>query len=163
MVIDDFVAATKGRYRQIVAIEPDTASRAQLTQKAARHSSTEIRSEALSDRNGPVTFHEGLGYASQISPTGQLKIAARTLDSLSLTPTFIKFHLEGGELAALKGTRETMLASRPMIAATVYHNDDGIWHTPRWLMETLPDYRFLFRTHAWCGNGAVIYAIPRER
>jgi hypothetical protein len=30
-------------------------------------------------------------------------------------------------------------------------------------METLPDYRFLFRIHSWCGTGAVIYAIPDER
>ncbi len=27
-------------------------------------------------------------------------------------------------------------------------------------METLPDYRFLFRAHSWCGTGAVVYAIP---
>ena len=75
----------------------------------------------------------------------------------------VKLHLEGGELAALKGARQTLLTHRPVLAATVYHNADGIWETPHWLMDNLPDYRFLFRVHAWCGNGAVIYAIPRER
>ena len=38
------------------------------------------------------------------------------------------------------------MSNRPIIAATVYHNADGIWKTPLWLMETLPDYRFLFRS-----------------
>jgi hypothetical protein len=46
---------------------------------------------------------------------------------------------------------------------TVYHNADGIWKTPAWLMETLPGYRFLFRAHSWCGTGAVIYALPEEK
>ncbi len=30
-------------------------------------------------------------------------------------------------------------------------------------METLPDYRFFFRAHSWCGNGAVVYCLPKER
>ena len=80
-----------------------------------------------------------------------------------MAPTFVKLHLEGGELTALKGGRQTLIANRPLIAATVYHNDDGIWKTAHWLMETLADYRFLFRLHSWCGTGAVVYAIPNKR
>ena len=87
----------------------------------------------------------------------------RALDALGLNPTFLKLHLEGGELAALKGARQTLLSRRPIVAATVYHNADGIWRTPLWLMETLPDYHFLFRSHGWCGTGAVVYAMPAER
>jgi hypothetical protein len=86
-----------------------------------------------------------------------------TLDALRLTLSFLKLHLEGAELPTLKGARETLLSSRPIVAATVYHNADGIWKTPLWLMQTLPDYRFLFRAHSWCGTGAVVYAIPDER
>jgi hypothetical protein len=63
----------------------------------------------------------------------------------------------------LKGARQTLLTSRPIVAVTVYHNADGMWRTPLWLMQTLPDYRFLFRSHSWCGTGAVVYAIPKER
>ena len=63
----------------------------------------------------------------------------------------------------MRGARQTLIDCRPIVAATVYHNDDGIWRTALWLMETLPRYRFLFRLHSWCGTGAVIYAIPYER
>ena len=63
----------------------------------------------------------------------------------------------------MRGARQTLIDCRPIVAATVYHNDDGIWRTALWLMETLPRYRFLFRLHSWCGTGAVIYAIPHER
>jgi hypothetical protein len=66
-------------------------------------------------------------------------------------------------LAALKGARETLVNRRPLVTVTVYHNADGLFKTARWLMQNLNDYRFLFRIHAWCGTGAVIYAIPNER
>jgi hypothetical protein len=92
-----------------------------------------------------------------------MPVAVRPLDALDLSPSFVKLHLEGAELSALKGARGTLLAHRPIVAATVYHNADGIWRTPLWLMETLPDYRFLFRLHSWCGTGAVVYGIPNER
>jgi hypothetical protein len=122
-----------------------------------------IHGFALAERDGAAPFHEGLGYASQLSTTGSTQIECRALDALELQPTFLKLHLEGGELAALKGARETLVNHRPLVTVTVYHNDDGLWKTARWLMQTLTGYRFLFRIHAWCGAGAVIYAIPNER
>ena len=99
---------------------------------------------ALAEEEGEAPFHDGLGYASQLADTGRKRVATRPLDALGVSPTFVKLHLEGAELAALKGARRTLASSRPIIAATVYHNADGIWRTPLWLMQTLPDYRFLF-------------------
>ena len=63
----------------------------------------------------------------------------------------------------MRGARQTLIECRPIVATTVYRNDDGICRTALWLMETLPHYSFLFRLHSWCGTGAVIYAIPHER
>lgn len=40
--------------------------------------------------------------------------------------SFIKLHLEGGELDALKGGQQSLTRRRPIVVATVYHNDDGI-------------------------------------
>jgi FkbM family methyltransferase len=162
-VVDTFTRQTKGEFRQIVAIEPDPANRARLASRIAGDPRVTIYDFAVADDEGEAPFHDALGYASQLSDTGRLRVATRPVDSLGLSPSFVKLHLEGAELAALKGARRTLVAARPMIAATVYHNADGIWRTPLWLMETLPDYRCLFRAHSWCGTGAVIYAIPNER
>lgn len=166
-VTADFVRRMNGAFRRIVAIEPDRPNRARLqaTVRDALNSDRRItvRDFALADRDGDAPFHEGLGYASQLSATGATRCTCHALDSLDLAPTYVKLHLEGGELAALKGARRELLACRPLIAATVYHNDDGLFKTARWLMQTLPDYEFLFRIHSWCGTGAVIYGIPNER
>lgn len=166
-VIETFIKRSKGAFRQIAAIEPDSSNRARLEEYLRAWLPDDARLTiydcVLADDKREASFHEGLDYASQLSDTGQMRVTTQTLDALDLSPTFLKLHLEGGELAALKGARQTLLAHRPIVVATVYHNADGIWETPRWLMDTLPGYRFLFRIHAWCGNGAVVYAIPHER
>jgi FkbM family methyltransferase len=166
-VTETFVKLTGDAFKQIVAIEPDPGSRAKLEaafqSRLPNDPRVSVLDCALADHDGEAPFHNGLGYASQLSDTGRKRVTLRTLDSLGLSPTFVKLHLEGAELAALKGARQTLLLSRPIVAATVYHNADGIWRTPLWLMEALPGYRFLFRVHSWCGTGAVVYAIPNER
>lgn len=165
-VIDAFTARTNGRFASIVAVEPDAANRERLlaTIEATMPGDDRvvILNCALGSAPGEARFHAGLGYASQLSATGRESVRVAKLDDLTAA-SFVKLHLEGGELDALKGGREMLARDRPIVAATVYHNDDGIWRTPLWLMETLPGYRFLFRLHSWCGTGAVIYAIPEER
>jgi FkbM family methyltransferase len=166
-VTEAFVRKTNGSFRQIVAVEPDPSNRTRLKhglQRGLPHDARmTIQDCALAADSGEALFHDGLGYASQLADTGRIRIVTRPLDALALAPTFVKLHLEGGELAALQGARQTLLTHRPIVAATVYHNADGIWRTPLWLMQTLADYRFLFRLHSWCGTGAVVYALPRER
>lgn len=166
-VIEEFVRLTNGLFDRILAIEPDPFNFIQLRRNLGTRmldgSRIDFGDFALAENEGHLPFHEGLGHASQLSNSGTMHITVRPLDALNVSPTFLKLHLEGGELAALKGARKTLARSRPIIATTVYHNADGIWHTPLWLMETLSEYRFLFRLHTWCGTGAVIYAIPNER
>lgn len=165
-VVEAFTTRMAGRFRGIVAVEPDADNRARLKAFLDRAMPGDARiqviGDALGSAPGEATFHSGLGYASQIAETGDETVAVTKLDALGPT-SFVKLHLEGAELEALKGGRAMLLDSRPIVTATVYHNDDGLWRTPLWLMDTLPDYRFLFRLHSWCGTGAVIYAIPEER
>jgi len=166
-VTQEFVRQTNGAFDRILAIEPDPSNLAHLRSNLQSWMPDDGRIYcsdcALADVEADLPFREGLGYASQLSETGTTRVATRALDTMGLSPTFLKLHLEGGELAALKGARKTLLLNRPIITATVYHNADGIWRSPLWLMETLRDYHFLFRLHTWCGTGAVIYAIPNER
>ena len=166
-VTKSFIKRTHGAFERIAAIEPDAVNRSVLNDNLddwlAQTARVSVYDCALGENEGQALFREGLGYASQFSLLGKTPIAVHPLDTLGLSPTFIKLHLEGAELAALKGGLRTLRANRPIIAATVYHNADGIWQTPLWLMENLEGYRFLFRNHGWCGTGAVVYAIPDER
>jgi FkbM family methyltransferase len=166
-VTQQFVDNRRGRFRQIWAVEPDEQSLIRLkvtidSMSKELHQKITIISAAISSDNAERRFSGGLGYASQLGSTGSL-LKCRTIDELGLSPTYLKLHIEGAELEALFGAKQTIKRYRPIIAATVYHNSLGLWALPLWLCENLNDYKLLMRVHSWSGTGAVVYAIPRER
>lgn len=168
-VVSRFMQHVESRFRTIWAIEPDRDNLSSLRRR--------IETMHLGDKTDDVhaigatvganqesrSFFEGLGYASQLCAYGQRTVDVTTLDQLGLAPTFIKLHLEGAELEALNGAMNTVQTFRPIIAATSYHNNLGLWQLPEWLTANLPDYVFLMRLHGWCGTGSVIYCLPKER
>jgi len=167
-VIERFLRHTQGQFEHIWAIEPDACNLLELENQRARMDEPERRKidllpVAITDADGDCRFIGGLGYASQCSDLTEQKVSCRTIDSLGINPSFVKLHLEGMELAALRGAMHTLSRHRPILTLTVYHNDDGLWKTPLWLTENLPEYVLLMRLHSWCGTGATIYAFPRER
>ncbi len=164
-----FSEIVHGKFREVVAIEPDSHNIAILKKNFSKtlsynqKSRTMVFDHVIAQQSEANSFIEKLGYASQISSLGKKSVQLTAIDSMEVTPSFIKLHVEGGELAALKGCVSTLLSNRPIIATAGYHNRLGLWELPQWLMDSLPDYRFLFRLHGWCGTGMVIYAIPKER
>ncbi len=75
-VIETFVKQTKGRFRQITAVEPDPSNRALLENNLQRWLPGDPRIAVydcvLADEERAALFHEGLGYASQLSSTGNV-------------------------------------------------------------------------------------------
>ncbi|MCB8823454.1 FkbM family methyltransferase [Microvirga rosea] len=166
--ISSFIDAVGGTYKAIYAVEPDADSREVFqgrfrAEVEGSHSKIKLAPYALDAVERSRKFHSGLGYASQLSDTGQEDMQTRTIDSMGVSPTFLKLHLEGHELAALQGGLQTILSKRPIVTVTTYHNEDGIWQIPDYMMKNLPNYRFLMRLHSWCGTGAVVYGVPLER
>lgn len=145
-------AKTVGLLEQAVARLPE-----------AQRSRVHIHRKALGNRSGKTPWSGGFGMASRLGAPGGDTVEEIRLDDAKLAPGFVKFHLEGGELGAFEGSMETLKKHRPLLAATVYHNRDGLWKTPRFLMRNLENYRFYFRVHSWCGTGAVVYGVPNEK
>ena len=157
-----------GTVRQAHLFEPDTENHRLLettlsTLPADTRARMTLHPLALADSADSVSFSHGFGLASRLDGPNSAMVATTTLDACALAPSFIKLHLEGGELAALRGALHTLTTHRPLLTLTVYHTRDGLWQTAQWLRTHLPRYRFYFRVHSWCGTGAVIYAIPEER
>ena len=158
----------QNRFEGIVAVEADSHNARQLkewivTLPAGVRDKVLVHEYALAAEVGTRPFSHGSDLSSRIMSQSDGFVPCYRIDDLGFPFTFGKIHLEGGELEALQGGSETLQRQRPLLAVTVYHNTDGLWRTPRFLMELLPDYRFLMRLHAWCGTGAVMYAIPNER
>ncbi len=164
-VVKRFLLEVGSSYQKIWLIEPDEenlriAETVLLTVDSAKY---RIVNCALADRTGRFGFYTGLGYASQLCSFASQLQETTTLDALNIKASFIKLHIEGGELDALIGSKCTLAESRPILAITGYHNRNGLWVLPLWLMDNLFDYQITMRLHSWCGTGAVLYAIPAER
>ncbi len=150
------------------AVEPDPDNRNELNRwrdslPPERFQRIEVCADALGRRRGRLSFIDGQGYGSRLWAHGTRSIVVRAIDDLGWRPTVIKLHLEGHELAALRGGARTLAQTRPLLALTVYHHRDGLSATAHWLMHTLPDYRWMFRLHGWQGTAAVVYGVPLER
>lgn len=167
-VSERFRSMVNHRYRDVWMAEPDPDNAAKLKENLKGLPESErIRNHlleiAVASKSGKGKFFSGLGYASQLSTFGTTVADVKTIDELNLTPSFIKLHIEGFELNALKGAKSTLNRNNPIIAATCYHNSDGLWALPKWLNENLNGYIQSIRMHSWCGTGAVVYAVPIER
>lgn len=162
-VVEKFLKIVKNKYKMIYAIEPDNASFKILEKQFENNIRVKTISYALSNKDGKGKFYNGFDFTSQLNGNGKKIINTTKLDSLNIEATFIKIHLEGGELRALSGAIKTIIKYRPIIAVTLYHNSDGIWKIPIFLMNKTKNYSYYLRQHSWAGTGAVLYAIPKER
>jgi len=162
-VIEKFLKIINNKYKAIYAIEPDYANFEILETQLRNIPDVTTIKCALGDKNGEEKYFQGFDFASKLSKNGNDLVKINTLDSLNIQSTFIKMHLEGGELEALKGAVNTIQKYRPIIVVTIYHNSDGAWRTPLFLISNAKNYKYYMRLHSWGGTGAVFYAIPKER
>jgi len=162
-VTKKFLQLVSNKFKAIIAIEPDNINFTKLKENLEGVPNIKLMNCALSDINGHGLFYQGFDFASKLCDVGNDSVRIITLDSLNLPATFIKMHLEGGDLKALKGAIKTIRKHRPIVAVTIYHNADGVWETPFFLMNNTSDYKYYVRLHSWGGTGAVFYAIPAER
>jgi methyltransferase, FkbM family len=92
-------------------------------------------------------------------------IEVTTLDTelSEVSPTYIKMDVEGFELAALRGARETIKKNRPILAICLYHKGEDLYEIPLYLRDLLTDYNFFVRKYTGTVFELVLYAVPAER
>jgi FkbM family methyltransferase len=132
-----------------------------------------INKLALADKTGEeITIADGATQGSTSifgkSPKGS-RVQTITLDdyvmSLGLEKVdFIKMDIEGAELQALTGARETIRHFKPKLAICLYHKWNDAFTLPQAIHATGVDYSFTFK---WVqlkdGWEAILLAIPTER
>ena len=66
--------------------------------------------------------------------------------------SFIKFDVEGSELEAIEGARETILRDRPVMKIACYHRSEDVFTLIRKVLSIRPDYKVYMR-HTRCIPG----------
>jgi hypothetical protein len=100
-----------------------------------------------------MTASRGRGTRAAASNTGR-EIAKVTVDSFddSRNAGFIKFDVEGSELAAIEGAAGTILKCRPAMKIACYHRSEDVFALVRKILEICPEYKVYMR-HTRCIPG----------
>ena len=171
----DFLQLTRGRYKKIVALEPDPKNFKKLTdfvrQNELKHITclqagvwNDCGSLELTGNGGrQSTFWEAdrSGFATQsLSQTGSMKkkIKKQQVTVVSVDAVlgnehadYMKFDVEGVEKEALEGAAGHLVpdgnGALPKLAA--YHHDEDIFALPLLLWKLQPEYKIYLRKHPY--------------
>ncbi|MCX6355571.1 MAG: FkbM family methyltransferase [Candidatus Aureabacteria bacterium] len=165
-----FLLRAGSRFAGVIAYEPDPLSYAKLRAYASKlpediKRRITVKNAALGAARGVISFEGAGSTSSTASSRGSYEVGVVSLDEelSGISPTFIKFDIEGGERDAIRGAEKILRRGKPLIAISVYHNQRDIWEIPLHLHSLCPDYHFSLRSHRADGWETVLYAIPPER
>jgi FkbM family methyltransferase len=149
----------------VICMEPDPASFGALA-RAARRLGLPALCLPLGawDSTGPVGFTADGSAAAAVTAQGPTQVQAVALDALlgdGWAPSYVKMDIEGAELAALSGARQTIERHRPTLALSVYHRPADLWEIPLWVAEQ-PGYDLFLRQYGENCFETVLYALPQE-
>lgn len=167
--IQEFLARTRGTFREIVALEPDPGNFARLEARVAAlpedvRSRIRARRVGASDATGQIAFQ-----CDGTSSSGAVDLAAEPilvdtirLDDLGpeLRPTYIKMDIEGMEPAALRGAAGLIRDHHPALAICVYHRLEHCWEIPNLIAELRSGYGLHLRRYSEWPWEIVCYGIP---
>ena len=159
----DFIKATKGMYQSIVCFEPVEEFHKRLEKHGKNKRVTAIRAGVYKEST-TLQFNAQAGKGSSISSDAQNTISVPVL-AIDDVPechdaTFIKMDVEGSELDALKGAKQTILRNKPKLAVCLYHRSKDFIDIPKWIHNLVPEYKLYVRHHSFSVNETVLYAIP---
>jgi len=117
----------------------------------------------VSDKYEILTFNGG-GEGGAISEMGSQRIVTVALDQILPVKKidFLKLDIEGAEAQALRGAKELIKRSRPIIALSLYHLPKDPWELPEVLHELCEDYSYFIRQHYFNSFESVLYAVPKH-
>lgn len=162
----DFISWCGGKFDAIYAFEPDPKNYAKCM--SIRNKNDElirkchIINAGLWSESTCLHFSNDANEKSKISQVGEMMIVATNIDTvLSGKPaTFIKLDVEGSELEALKGAKDTITKHKPRIAVCIYHKDEDIIDIPLYILSLNPEYKFFIRHYSTWFSETVLYALP---
>ena len=157
----DFLSWTKGNYKKIFVCEPLPHMYRMLGDKFRKEDIHNIiLSEcAVWDKEEKLNFYEDR-EGSCIKSQGTTIVDGRTIDGLvgSEEVTYIKMDIEGSELRALKGAKNTILRCKPKLAICIYHKSYDVIELALYILSLVPEYKLGIRHYATNICETVLYA-----
>ncbi len=142
--ISEFLSATGGEYSYITALEPDEKNFRKLLKNTEELFDITCLNMGAWDKRDTLIFDTQAGRNSKLSAKGK-SVDVIDVDSLELSPTFIKMDIEGAEMKALCGLEKTIRKYAPKLYICAYHRNEDLFSLPLKVLELNPNYKIFFR------------------
>ena len=146
---------TDWRWRELVAVEPDRRNcrklRVLAEELAERGLPVEVYEAGIWSEQGELGFSDSGGRQSTFIGAEKKTVPVTTIDALAegREVSLIKMDVEGAELQALAGGRETLQKFAPKLFVAAYHYDVDLFRLPLLLQKIVPHYKIYLRKHPY--------------
>jgi len=147
-----WLAEKIGSLGKVFAFEPNAKNRLVLESNVRRNGSPSMASIrvmpcGVSSTSGMRSFFGMAAGSSVINDTGETRIEVASIDDTVRDERiervdFIKMDIEGGEVDALAGARETISRFGPKLAICVYHKPRDLPDIVQSIWKDRQDYKF---------------------
>lgn len=155
-----FIDWCNGNYKKIYSFEPSEDNVLLCRENLANIRDVEIVNAGLWNKSDVLRFKER-ARGSMIDKDSGIEVKVVSLDEyLNGNPaTLIKMDIEGAELKALQGARETIKQYKPKLAISIYHKPEDSLEIPTYIRRLNPDYRLYIRPYSTWHGEVVLHAI----
>jgi FkbM family methyltransferase len=150
-----FIENTRGEFKKIHVFEAvrKTFDEMQKNLKASGVDTGKITAHnvGLFSSAKEVFFGEG-GSGARMEKHGKVPVQLVSLDEYLSEKerseiTYVKLDIEGAELDALEGMKETIVKYKPKLAICIYHLPTDLWKIPLLIHRLNPAYKLYIRQH----------------
>lgn len=149
-----FLKENNNRFDGYYGFEPDPVNYVKLTEYVNGlpeeiKNKFKIFDKAVYDKEGNIALYELNGPGSFVADIGKRQVATTTIDCIlqGTKATYIKMNIEGSELQALRGARQTIVQNHPRLAIAGYHKTWDLWSVPLEILRIDPTYKFYLRSY----------------
>lgn len=126
--------------------------------------SFEIIDKAIWSKKTKLAINSTGDYSSSVYESkgiSENEINADSIDNIFANKniTYIKMDIEGSELEALKGARNTIIQQKPRLAVSIYHKPEDVWDIISYLRSLNIGYKFFIRHYSFSYYDTVLYAL----
>lgn len=124
------------------------------------------------DRSDEALYYSDHGPGSSVNDVVGMQSAEQKCLTLSIDDfvmrydvprvDFIKMDIEGAEVKALQGAKNTIEKFHPTLAISLYHKPDDFVTIPKLIAELNPKYDFYLDHHTIHFWETVLYCVPRK-
>ena len=142
-------ASLAPNYKSIIAVEPDAKNFRKLTANTEKLENITRINAAVGETNGKTNFKMSGGRNSAKSDKGT-EINQICVDLLNVGErAYIKFDVEGAEIAAIRGAEKTIKSMKPKLNIAAYHKNSDIFDICVLVKKMNPDYNVYMRHHPY--------------